>query len=124
MTGEIPASIFDTVSKEYLDLFQVTLLEVASTTHLPEIYSIFGQENFLKFLDIFSGTTIKVPSRQILDDCMRDVGIFLKLKKSGVEGQALLVRDLSVQHSLPPVKIRKIFVDMGERLKRYKFYDR
>ena len=123
MTGEVPASIFDTVSKEYLDLFQVTLLEVASTTHLPEIYSVFGQECFLKFLDIFSGTTIKVPSRQILDDCMRDVGIYLNLKRAGVDGQAMAVRDLAVQHSLATSKIRKIFVDMGERLKRYKFYD-
>jgi Mor family transcriptional regulator len=111
--------IFDSISGEYLDILQVTLMDIASQTHVPELYKIFGRENFLKFLDIFGGSTISVPSRDVLEGCMRDINIYLVMRKSGVDHQATLARDLAVKYQMSPGQVRSIFVKMEQKLQRY-----
>lgn len=114
-------SIFDSVSSEFLDMLQLVLMETAAQSHLPEIFKVFGKESVLKFIDIFSGTTITVPKREVIENCMRDVSILLQMRKVGADSQATLVRDLAVRYNMTAGQVRRVFVDMEERLKRYKF---
>lgn len=64
-----PENIFRLLSKtvshteSIVDLF---LLYCSRYTVLPGLYAVFGKPNILKFLDIFGGTIIKIPSS--LDD--------------------------------------------------------
>ena len=65
-----------------VDIFHVVLLNAAADTVLPELYEIFGRERMVKFLEIFAGVTIRIPSASIFSDAVRDVMIYQDLGKS------------------------------------------
>ena len=73
--------IFDRGSLKHIDALQVALLRAGKDTLLPEIYDIFGKDKLLKFLDIFSGATIRVPPRKVLEDSIRDTYVYLTMEK-------------------------------------------
>lgn len=52
------------------------MLQACSRTVFPELLEIFGPEAVIKFMDIFGGLTVKVPSRTFLEQATRDVDIF------------------------------------------------
>ena len=113
--------IFDTVSHKDIDILQVALIECAGNTHIPELYEIFGKEAFLKFLDIFSGSTIVCPSRIVLEEAIRNVGIFLKLEEALEGSRNKLVKDLAIKYGITSGAVRKVYMDMEDSLRRYKF---
>lgn len=49
------------VTVEHLDIIKLVLLHEGRYTYLSEIFDVFGSDNFLKFLDIYSGVTFDVP---------------------------------------------------------------
>lgn len=71
--------ILDKLTRRYVDVFYLVLLSIADKSILPEIYEIFGKDSMIKFLDIFSGTTIKVPSRHIIEKAIQQVDIYIQL---------------------------------------------
>jgi hypothetical protein len=111
--------IIDKITGKEFDILKVVLLECCDKSHIPELYEIFGRENFLKFIDIFAGSTIKCPSREVLDKAVRDVTVYLLISKSGVGNRSSLVRDLAVQYGVTVGVIRQIYVEMQDRLNRY-----
>lgn len=72
-------SILDEDNLSDIDTFEVVLLRICRWTLIPEILEAFGPENTLKFLDIFKGTTIKVPSASIIAEAARDTVIYSML---------------------------------------------
>ncbi len=44
------------------ELFLESLLFSKAFSNLPEVYSVLGEENFIKLLFVFGGYTIRVPS--------------------------------------------------------------
>jgi hypothetical protein len=119
--GEL--KIFDQLTGRSLEILELVLVDVASKTHLPEIFSIFGKESFLKFLDVFAGATIHVPQRSVIENAIRDVQIYLILKKASEDSQASLVREMAERYSISTGTVRRKFVEMEERLKRFKFHE-
>lgn len=113
------ASVYDSVSGRFLDFMMVVLLESAGDTLIPQLYEIFGRESFLKFMDIFAGTTVKVPAIKPVEDAMRDVGIYLRLRDLPLGSRAEAVRDLAVQHSISRGDVRRSFIAMEEKFSRY-----
>ncbi len=61
-------------------LLMLVLLNTDAYTFLPELLDLFGEDKLLKFLDVFSGTSIQVPSREKLGKSIRDVDIFCRLE--------------------------------------------
>lgn len=61
------------------DLFFVVLLDAVGDTLIPEIRGIFGEEATLKFLKIFEGVTIKIPSASVITKSLMDVRLYLAL---------------------------------------------
>lgn len=112
--------IFDQVSQQFMDLFQIVLLAAAEDTHIPEIYEIFGPEYTLRFLDIFRGMTVEVPSREVIANALRDVGIYLAVVQAGEGTKAQIIRDLAVKHGLTAQKVRSIYYRTTEQLSRFK----
>lgn len=73
----------DKTTKREVDLLYLTLVHSARFTCLPEIYECFGREATIRFLDIFGGMTVQVPSHEALAKSIRDVEIYLAYKKLG-----------------------------------------
>ena len=65
------------------------LLKAAEFTLIPDLIGIFGAESAVKFIDIFSGSTIKVPSKDILQTLVRDANIYTELKRDWGEAKNL-----------------------------------
>jgi len=90
----------------YFDVFRELLFVVTRDTVIPEIIQVFG-DNTLKFLDIFAGTTIEVPSREVLNIAYRNTHVYLVLSelKKGEE-RAQRVKELAALYGVEEKKIR------------------
>ncbi len=110
-------AIFDSSATKHIDALQVALVRASRDSILPELYDIFGKESLLKFLDIFAGTTVKVPTKKVLEDAIRDTYIYLsleKMKKSGKpkKGMTDVVRDLADRYSMSMEDVWATYRDM------------
>lgn len=86
-------------SRHY-DYFYLALLAAADATPLPELYEIFGKDAAMKFLHVFAGTSFKVPSPELLKDCIRDAMIYAKLREPSGRARDRLVEELGSEHDL------------------------
>lgn len=120
MKGLKELSIFDAASHRYIELLHLVLVDVAARTHLPEIYEVFGKDLILKFLDTFSGATIRVPPRDIIENSLQDVCIYMRLKDLPGEEQQLRIRELADHFDTSAGNIRKSFVRVEGIVERYK----
>ena len=89
----------ESVKKEYATPLKLVLLTCRGISHLPEIFEIFGEESALKFLDIFAGCTIEVPSRKDIQTTIRDVVIWATLTKHKGKKRRVLVEELCAKYS-------------------------
>ena len=110
-------AIFDNSSIKHIDALQVSLLRAGKNTLLPELYDIFGKEKLLKFLDIFAGTTVKVPTKKVLEYAIRDTYIYLGMEKARTSGHKKkrmpdVVKDLAARYDIDEFHIWKIYNDM------------
>ena len=62
------------------DVFAEYLQNSLNTPIIPFIRYMLGDNEFLKFLDILSGTNFKVPSSKTLERDLNDVRIFIYVK--------------------------------------------
>lgn len=81
--------ILDKSIYDCMDAFMALLLKAAEFTLIPDLIGIFGVESAVKFIDIFSGSTIKVPSKDILQTLVRDANIYTELKRDWGEAKNL-----------------------------------
>lgn len=90
--------ILDRSLYDCMDAFMALLMHAAEFTLIPDLIGIFGAEATVKFIDIFSGSTIKVPPKEILQTLVRDANIYTVMKRSGEEAKNLAQQyDISVQ---------------------------
>jgi len=101
---------------KHIDALQVALLRAGKDTLLPEIYDIFGREKLLKFLDIFAGTTVVVPTKKVLEDSIRDTYIYLGMEKAKAQRKVMtdVVRDLAIRYDIDNRKVHTIYEDMKQ----------
>jgi len=92
--------LLDSSLQEHIDLLKLMLLYNNEMSLLPELYEIFGKECLLKFLDLFSGTTVKVPSALEIQHSLRDVSIFLSLHKCPKDRRQNALHSLAQYHNV------------------------
>ena len=59
---------------------QAAILLYSEVEYLYEFCEIFGKKRFLKFIDVFSGQVIRVPSRDELKEYIQQVSIWSRYK--------------------------------------------
>lgn len=82
-------SLMDKGVEPYLRVFIPLLINKCEESLLPELIAAFGESGLLKFLDIFAGTTFKVPSRKIISDMVRDSKIYAAMNGNKVDVEAV-----------------------------------
>lgn len=112
--------ILDGSLTRHVDAFRLTLIDRTPKTIFPELVEIFGSEAAVKFMDIFHGLTIKVPSRELLDFCVRDADIYARLS-SAYSSSA--VHALAEKYKVTESQILHTYHYMVKLHKRYG-YDR
>ena len=113
--NEFGVRILDVVSGRFASVLKVALLRTSPKSHIMELFSIFGKETFLKFLDIFADKTFKVPSMETVERAMKDVIIYLHLKKATTAAKPKMVRLLAKKLGLTAGDVRVAYAEM-ERL--------
>lgn len=107
-------SILDAVSGRFVAVLRVALDKACPRSPVLDLFDIFGRDAFLKFLDVFQGMTVEVPARAKLEDAMRQVAIYLTLKKTSASGRPGAIRVLANKYGIPAGDVRTIFVDLDK----------
>jgi hypothetical protein len=103
--------ILKPMDRKQLDTLFIALLHYSQHNILPELYEIFGEESLLKFLDLFSGMTIKVPSHDQLSLIIRDVNIYIRLSRA--DKKADLIRELMSEYGIEEERsITRIYTEI------------
>jgi hypothetical protein len=106
---------------QYIDVLLLVLLHSDEYSLLPDLYEIFGEESLLKFLDIFAGSTITVPSQDQLATAARNVDIYVKTanaaKKSTAARTAMEIQ-LSEHYEFDRRNVRKVYAEMKDLVER------
>jgi len=110
-------SIVDAATGKYVAVLRVVMQLAYPKGHLPELFEVFGKEKLLQFLDIFSGTIIKVPPQDALEHCMRDVVIYLRLHDVPPSHRPRFVRTLAKKYQTTSGDIRATFVKIEKAFK-------
>jgi hypothetical protein len=95
--------ILDKNSQSYVDVFVPLMIEVGRTTLIPEIYDVFGSEHFIKFLDVFAGTSVEVPSRNVIATVAMKAHIYVSL-----QNKSETVASLAKHYELDPKTIERM----------------
>lgn len=111
---ELGVSILDNVTGRFNTVLRVALQRTCPRSHVCALFEVFGKENFLKFLDLFAGTEVKVPTKNKLEDAVRQVGIYMELKKASPRKRPPIVRDLAKKFGLTAGEVRKVFVELDK----------
>lgn len=110
-------SIVDASTGKYVAVLRVVMQLAYPKGHLPELFEVFGKEKLLQFLDVFSGTTVKVPSQDALEHCMRDVVIYLRLYDLPPSHRPKAVRALARKYQTTSGDVRGTFVRIEKAFK-------
>lgn len=107
---ELGVSVFDAVSGKFVDVLLSVLYRTCPSSHIIEVYDIFGKESFLKFLDLFSGTSVEVPEREKIEEGLRDVLLYMSLSRTPKAQRPKMVRKLAQETGLTAGEVRSRFV--------------
>ena len=86
--------------QDHLEVFRSIAFESIKDTLLPELFSVFGSKAAIKFMDVFAGSSVEVPSRKILDDLVRTTDIYVMVEN----GRPLAVIAEKYDTDVPEVK--------------------
>jgi hypothetical protein len=100
------------------------LKDIFPRSFLAEFMATFGEKNTQLLLDVFSGTTLEVPSRRTLDNAQRDIIIYETLYTSPNARKTKHI--LALKYNISPERIWKIFRSMRKQIgenKRFRMAD-
>jgi hypothetical protein len=82
--------LFDKDASEFIAVFIPVMLAWTRKTLISELYEVFGKQHLMLFLDLFAGTRVEVPSRDLILTAVRDADIYVRLAahKDTVRGLA------------------------------------
>ena len=106
--------ILDPNMDEYVDVLKVIMLYTDRFSLLPELYEVFGEEHLLRFLDVFAGTIIEVPPPEVLERAVRDVTIYMRMKKSGPVGRGKVISALAEELLISEESVKQTYREVSK----------
>ena len=87
--------MLDKDASRLIDVFIPVMVGWTRKTLIPELYEVFGNQHLMLFLDLFAGTRIEVPSRDLILTALRDADIY-----STLTGHRDTVRGLATKYGV------------------------
>jgi len=109
--------IYEEYTHRYIDAVKAVLILQSNFDLLPEIYDIFGNDETIKFLHIFAGRVIRVPTKIELDTAIRDVMIWVAVGKNSTPDS---IRALSAKYGVTKNEIIRIHNRVKDLMEKYK----
>jgi hypothetical protein len=69
--------LFDKDASGLIDVFIPVMVAWTRKSLIPELYEVFGPEQLMRFLDLFAGARVEVPSRDLILAALRDADIYV-----------------------------------------------
>lgn len=110
----------DLNNQKRVDLLYLLLVHSNRFSSLPELYEIFGKEALIKFLDIFEGQRLTVPSAKDLKKAVREVNIYSRLIDKPKGTRAKVMRELASDYTMTVKDVAGVFAQMRELMQSYK----
>lgn len=88
------------LAKEQLEL----ALSVVKRSLLPEVYEEVGYEATMRFVEIFGGTSLRVPTMSELERAVRDVDIYETMRRN-----TRSVSKLASKYKIPSDRVEQIY---------------
>ena len=110
----------DLNNQKRVDLLYLLLVHSNRFSSLPELYEIFGKEALIKFLDIFEGQRLTVPSAKDLKKAVREVNIYSRLIDKPRGTRAKVMRELASDYTMTVKDVAGVFAQMRELMQSYK----
>ncbi len=113
--------LYDTRAEKYIDALYALLVTTASTEFFPEMYEIFGRNAVVKFLDIFAGQTIRVPSREVVEEHIRDATVWVEVQRGErtlpqiAESHGIVMKDIDRICEKVQTALRKLGITVVQR---------
>lgn len=114
---ELGVSIYDHVTGSFSTVLRVALERTSPRSHVLALFDIFGQETFLKFLDVFAGTRVDVPSKAKLEDALKQTTIYLELIRTSPGQRSARIKELARKYRMTAGDVRKVFVELDALFK-------
>jgi hypothetical protein len=106
-----------------LDAIEAVLFLCGKYTMLPEIFEIFGPEKAWKFLTVFGGRTIKVPSEKSVQESISHLLIWSELSNTH-DSQREAIKRLAHRYDMKDSEVRSAaarvqdMIDAQERFQK------
>lgn len=110
--------ILDTKLGEDVDVLKVIMLYYNDLSLLPELLDVFGGEAFIKFLDVFGGTTIEVPSSDVIERASRDVSIYLRLEKCTPDNKQSVLSNMANELMMSEARLTRTHFEVKQLLEQ------
>lgn len=111
---ELGVSIFDSVTGKFNAVLRVALSRTCPRSHVVALFDVFGKDHFLKFLDLFAGTSVQVPTKNKLEEAVRQVGIYMEMKRVTSRRRPSVARQLAKKYGLTAGEVRMAFVELDK----------
>lgn len=72
-------NIINPTDEKRVNALRMIMLYRSEGSLIPELFDVFGRDLLFKFIDIFAGTTVKVPDKETLRRIIRDTAIYISL---------------------------------------------
>jgi hypothetical protein len=69
--------LFDKDASGLIDVFIPVMVAWTRKSLIPELYEVFGPEQLMRFLELFAGARVEVPSRDLILAALRDADIYV-----------------------------------------------
>jgi len=99
-----------------INLLKAALLLYDKYEFLVEIEDLFGKEDLLKFLYVFSGEVIRVPKVEDVLKCIKEIRLWIYLKERNCSKEALST--LVSESTYSRKELLLIYRDVSERFER------
>lgn len=109
-------TVLTSLSGRQVDVFYLLLVTSGQYTFLPEIYDIFGKEATIKFLEVFAGCRLQIPSVSKLEVLARDTSIYVRIESATAAQRASVIHALADQYDLVEDRIRDIYAETKSKI--------
>ena len=80
-------------------------------TVVPDMFKVLGSSKFLKFIELFGGRSVHIPSVEVIKRALRDANIY----QSHVQG-GVTMRELAETHGISYQRVQKIITAVTEAI--------
>lgn len=108
--------IFEDHGKRFISALRAATLFTSKYEVLPEVLEIFGEDDFIRFLEIFGGRVVTVPRVEEVNRVLRDIAVWVSLSHPDEAERKRRELWLVQEFGLTRTRLRKIYAAVSDSM--------